>query len=60
MGKGGQKGKGKGRREEQDELVRTPELDRRYNAQPSATSLTQRQFILVLPVTIPQEDHCTY
>jgi len=64
MGKGGQKGKGKGRREEQDELVRTPELDRRYNAPPSATSHNVNSYLFCLSlylrkIIVPIEEHMT-
>ena len=64
MGKGGYKGKGKGkgRRDEEPPLERNPDLDRRFNAPPSATSHNVNAFLLCLSlylrnIVVPWEDY---
>ena len=54
MGKGGQKGKGKGKNDEEPPLERNPDLERRFNAPPSATSHNV-QCVFVMPVVVSQE-----
>ena len=62
MGKGGHKGKGKGKRDEEPPLERNPDLDRRFSAPPSATSHNVNAFLLCLSlylrnIVVPWEDY---